>query len=385
MSVNLKEKLTDSTYTQVEHPPLNITAVTDFDIDSTQYTNGNGYEDDFWRVHRPPADAVMDGDEAIYGWRYIVETDEHGKKQIVGVPLTLDDYLHPQEGDDHMNNRSQRAIIKYIESVLELYLRHIQGLLILTEVGIDWNIPGIQHYSPDISVLFNVQNPERSPQTIFKASEEGTVPSLLIEVTSPSSRHADLQDKVQRYEQLGVPYYFIVDGLRRRGNPIPTLRLLGYELTSRGYVEITPNQFGWLWMAPVNAWIGLHEGDVRCYDAQGNPLPTPDNLADDLIEASDRLAETSQNLAEESVARAEAERRAEEEARRAEEEARRAEEEARRAEEEARRAEEEAHRAEEEAAARIEAERRAKEETQMRRQLEEQIRALQAQLNIRNL
>ncbi|MEM7534627.1 MAG: Uma2 family endonuclease [Chloroflexota bacterium] len=316
-------------------------------------------------------DEKDDEKESIYGWRTVLEEDEHGNKKAVRIPLTLEDYLHPQEGDDHMQNQSHHKIGKYIEAVLELYLRHIYGAVVFNDVGIKW--PGFRHYAPDISVIFEVRNPERTPQKIFYVADEGTEPNLIIEVTSPTTRHVDWDERIDRYARVGVPYYYIVDTIGEHDDETPILQVHGFEWTPNGYVELTANEHGWFWMPPVEAWLGLDEGEVRCYDRDGHELPTPVGLAEQLDEASERLAETSQNLLEESVARVEADRRAEEEATARAEADRRAEQEATARAEANRRVKEADRRAEE-------ADRRAEEEARIRREFEEQIRLLQAQL-----
>ena len=278
-----------------------------------------------------------------YGWRMVPEEDEHGNTHMAQVPLTLEDYLHPQIGDKHMNTQSHNYICKYLMAVIEHYLRHIQGTVVYSDVGIKWDVPGVQHLAPDLSLIFNVRRTEGPPHKIFYVADEGTAPALAIEVTSPSTRDADFNNKLSLYARVGLPYYFIVDTGPRHTDAPPVLRLYGFELTPNGYVELRPNLYGWLWMDPVGAWIGLDSGEVRCYDAQENELPTPTGWGEALAE---ELAETSEQLAETSVARDEAERRAEEEA-----------------------------------LARAEAERRAEEEAQMRQYLEEQLRLLQAQLD----
>ncbi len=60
------------------------------------------------------------------------------------------------------------------------------------------------------------------------------------------------------------PSYFIVDNLERKG--VRTRQLLGYQLTSSGYVALIPNERGWLWMEPVGLWLGIREQEIECYD-----------------------------------------------------------------------------------------------------------------------
>ncbi|MEM7532366.1 MAG: Uma2 family endonuclease [Chloroflexota bacterium] len=336
---------------------------------------------------------VTKEEEVIYGWREVYETDANGNTTRTLVTLTLEDFLHPQEGDMHVQNRSHNKIGSYVETAMHVHLSHIPDRGIYGDVGIDWGVHGEGYYAPDVSVFYNVRNPNK-PLGIFYVVEEGTAPSLVLEVTSPTTRHVDFGEKYEAYERLGVPCYIIVDTAGYDENGDEIFQLLGYDFTPNGFVEITPNEQGWLWMAPVSAWIGLHENQVRCYDALGNYIRRPEEEVAVRVEAEQRAeeeatarAEAERQAEEEATARAEAERQVAEAAaaraeaeRQAEAEATaRAEAERQVAEEAAARAEAE-RQAEAEAAARAEAERRTEDEVNARRLLEEQIAALQAQL-----
>ena len=48
--------------------------------------------------------------------------------------------------------------------------------------------------------------------------------------------------------------------------------LVGYRLTPDGYEELSPNADGWLWLEPVNLWIGLDGEDLVCYDESGEAI-----------------------------------------------------------------------------------------------------------------
>ncbi|MEM7533770.1 MAG: Uma2 family endonuclease [Chloroflexota bacterium] len=340
------------------------------------------------------ADEAHAVDEIIYGWREVYETNENGETIRTLVDLTLEDYLHPQEGDMYMHGNKHDNICYDLKSTLMTYVvPYHHNSVAYHDVGIKWSRTS-NHLSPDISMIYDVRDPER-PRGMFHVADEGTAPSLVIEVTSWSTRHTDIITKVRNYAHLGVPYYIIVDrGTRRR----ETLRLTGYELTPNGYVELVPNNQGWLWMAPVGLWIGIHENRVQCYDAQGNYLLNQVELTEGLAETSEQLAATSEQLAETSVAlaeettaraeaeeaRAEAEQQAEQEAAaRAKAEQQAEQEAAARAEAEQQAEQEAAARAEAEQA-RVEAEQKVATEAKMRAELEEQIRLLQAQLHQKN-
>jgi Uma2 family endonuclease len=271
----------------------------------------------------------------------------NGKEKWERVPLTLEDILHPQVGDFRMQRDEHKRICNYLYNVLTAILAAIRGAVVLSDVRVAWDEPGPAPHGPDIAVIFNVR--ERKNWSTFDVVEEGTRPSLIIEVTSPNTRQLDLEDKVDEYAQAGVPFYAIVDIYEEQG--VTQRRLLGYELTPAGYVEQMLNARGWLWLAPVHLWLALEGNQVVLYDEHSN-----------LIEDYTPLKAAREAEAQ---ARAEAEARAQEEARRADAEAQA------RAEAEAR-AQEEARRADAEAQARAEAEARA-------RQLEAELRRLRGE------
>lgn len=252
-------------------------------------------------------EAIPGEEEVTYGWRDIYQTDEDGNEQWVRVKLTLEDFLHPREGDMYAQNISHNQIRSYIYNAMHthLYVSQIPNYAVYWNVGIDWGVSGERHYAPDVSIFFDFYDKYRS-QPIISVEQEGSAPSVLIEVTSPNSRHMELPRKYEAYERLEVPYVIFIDtGYDEAGHEI--FDLMGYDWTPNGYVAITPNEQGWLWMTPVEAWIAIEDNQVRCYDADGTYIRRHEEERDARVEA-ERLA------AEEAEARAEAERRAAEEA-----------------------------------------------------------------------
>jgi colicin import membrane protein len=155
----------------------------------------------------------------------------------------------------------------------------------------------------------------------FDVAQEGVRPTLILEVTSPETRRFDLYEKVDHYDLAGVPYYVIVDAVERRGTP--TVRVLGFERAGAAYRALTPDARGWLWLEPLRVWIGVRDGEVYCFDAQGRQLGDYADLVTQVIASEERVAEA---LAE---AKAQAQAWMNAEARAAEAEARAAEAEAR--------------------------------------------------------
>jgi hypothetical protein len=184
----------------------------------------------------------------------------------------------------------------------------------------------------------------------------GATPQFVIEVTSPSTRYNDLDDKVVEYHKAGIPSYVIVD--HRDDVKPPVVELLAYRSTPAGYVRAPLSPEGRLWLDAVATWLGVEKDRVVCYDERGNRVPDYVDVLKTAEHATAR-AEESAVLAEESIrARHEAERRAVEEAR----------------------ARQEAERTRQEAEARAAEEARARQEAEARAQaLEAELRKLRGQ------
>jgi Uma2 family endonuclease len=91
--------------------------------------------------------------------------------------------------------------------------------------------------APDVMVIFDVEPGGRDN---YKIWEEGRVPSVIFEMTSPGTRNKDDVEKKHLYESLGVTEYWQFDP---RGEWIPD-KLRGYRLQGNEepvYVPIADN------------------------------------------------------------------------------------------------------------------------------------------------
>ena len=245
-----------------------------------------------------------------YGWREVSHQLPNGKTSRQRVPLTLYDILHPQVGDYRMHNEEHERFCNYLYDVLTARLAKDPHAVVLYDVRVAWDSPDLTPHGPDIALIFNVRQQQK--WSTFKESEEGTKPSLIIEITSPSTRSTDLEDKVSEYAMAGVRWYVIVDTFEQQGSPVRCL--LGYRLTLNGYHQFPPNEQGWLWLESVKVWLGWRGENIACYDEAGN-------LIEDYVGVTDRAAKEAQARTEaetratqEAQARAKAETRATQEA-----------------------------------------------------------------------
>jgi Uma2 family endonuclease len=188
--------------------------------------------------------------------------------------------------------------------------------------------------APDVMVIFDVEPGGRDN---YKIWEEGQVPKVIFEMTSPGTKSEDIINKKDLYERMEVQEYWLFDP---RGEWIPE-QLRGYRLGEYGYELITDSRSDVLQLRLEieGKLIGFYRED------NGEKLLIPDELAS-ALKAESQRAEAESQRAEAESQRAEAEsQRAEAESQRAEAESQRAEAESQRAEAESQRAEAESQRA----------------------------------------
>jgi len=284
-----------------------------------------------------PAPGTRDTDDAAdpfrYGWRYVRRTRPDGLIALEQVPLTLEDLLHPQEGDHVTHSRDHERFRKYIANVLEARLQHDRSAAVLIDVRVAWDVAELQPHGPDIAVVFGVR--EQQNWSTFDVAQEGARPALIVEITSPETRQIDLFDKVDEYEIAGVPWYVIVETYTSRRTTLR--RLKGYMLEDGAYTTLAPDERGWLWIEPAGIWMGVRDNQVECYDQAGALIGDYTDIDMARQEAEARAAAEAQARAgAEARAAAQAQARAEAEARAAAEAQARAAEAQARAEAEAR-------------------------------------------------
>lgn len=153
---------------------------------------------------------------------------------------------------------------------------------------------------PDFFVALNVdRNRERQGWVVWE--EDGHYPDVIVELISPSTEAKDRGVKKHLYERtFKLPNYFIY-------NPFKPDSLEGWQLdATRHYQPLIPNERGWLWCEVLGLWLGTWEGVIdnepcrgtchwlRFYDAQGNLVPLPEEVAQQQAEVAQQQAEAAQ-------------------------------------------------------------------------------------------
>lgn len=149
--------------------------------------------------------------------------------------------------------------------------------------------------APDVMVIFNVSPGGRDN---YKIWEEGETPTVIFEVTSPSTQEQDQQFKKTLYEQLGVLEYWLFDP---KGEWIRE-KLRGYRLVEEEYQLVTDFR-----SQPLKLKLQVEGELVGFYrEDNGEKLLIPEELAA-------KLREKEINLQQEILAKQEVERKLQEE------------------------------------------------------------------------
>ena len=229
-----------------------------------------------------------------YGWRYNERILPDGQVIVEQEPLTLEDVLHPQEGDQVTHSDLHQRICVYLYNVFRGLLATMPSAVVLHDVRVAWDVPDLKAHGPDLAVIFGVR--EAKNWSTFDVAQEGVRPALIVEVTSPETRSLDLTTKLEEYDLAGVPLYIIVDLVQRQGQIVP--RLLGYRQTPLVYAVVAPDERGWLWLEPLKVWLGVHEQTIVCYDAAGAPIGDYADLKTALTTEAEARATAEQRVRE---------------------------------------------------------------------------------------
>lgn len=198
--------------------------------------------------HLPlPPDEDLDDEtsEPALLQRWVERPDGH--LELVEMPLTPELFLDPQLEDKMVQGRQHSHITRNLAVLLDTYLRSRRDdVLVLSDVK-HYLVPGLPAPAPDVSVIYGIrQDDEEEEPESFDVAREGTRPSLVIEVVSPKDariRSIDKKDKVQLYQQAGIPEYLILDPPRRKTGF--RYQWTGYRLDPWGrYCPIDPDADG---------------------------------------------------------------------------------------------------------------------------------------------
>ena len=221
---------------------------------------------------RPPGDPE---DPFRIGYRYVHTVDERGTKTSVMVPLTEEDFLHPQEEDRFLLTDAHSIAVSYLRHAISLACRGRSELRLFSEHRVDWQVPGIPPHGPDV-VVFDRFTADWDPMTgTLPVADLGLDTLAVIEVTSEATRHVDLDRKFDEFERVGIPYYLVADLAAPNGVPV----LLGFELVGGSYRMMGENPARGYFVPGLAVWVRLQDERVVVADTDGRDIPNSVDLA----------------------------------------------------------------------------------------------------------
>ena len=234
------------------------------------------------------------------------------------VSVAKDLTHEPYSNEPQLEDSIHLAQIVLLLTCLEWYWRDRDDFFAAGNLSIYYPRPkpfARRYTGPDFFVARDV---ERRPRRSWVVENEGKYPNVIVEILSPSTAKRDRTVKKDLYQDVfQTPEYFWFYPRSKRKE------FKGFRLQNGRYVEIVPTAQGWLWSEQLDLYLGIVDGNLRYFTANGIMIPNfEEATAQDLerIEAERQRADLERQRAEEEHQRAEEEhQRAEEERQRADE------------------------------------------------------------------
>ncbi|HEV2856384.1 MAG TPA: Uma2 family endonuclease [Thermoanaerobaculia bacterium] len=250
-------------------------------------------------LRKTPADwespEAAELDPFRYGWRPKYVRLPNGEFDVQEIPLTLEDLLDPQLGDVVTQSEPHFDLMIVLADLLRRHYASRDDVYVAGDMKMLWVIPGIPEPSPDIAVIFGVRRKRDPRQRSFRCKREGTRPSLIIELVSSidsGTRNNDYEKKVEIYQRVGIPEYFIFDPPSEVTEE--RLWLTGYRLDAAGrYREVEPDPQGRLFSLTTHLLFGVEEdgsSPLVIDAATGRTIPTSSQLEEKVQAAEAEIA-----------------------------------------------------------------------------------------------
>jgi Uma2 family endonuclease len=181
---------------------------------------------------------------------------------MTAFPLREDVYYPESDGQPMAESPDHRREMSYLIDALENLFRDVPNVYVGGNM-LFYYVEGDPRtcVAPDVFVANGIPKKKRR---VYKVWEEGRGPSLVIEVTSESTRGEDLVRKKALYERLGVEEYFLYDPLDEYLTP----PLQGYRLVAGRYQPIHPEPDGSLVSRTAGVTLRPEGERVRLVDTQ---------------------------------------------------------------------------------------------------------------------
>lgn len=123
---------------------------------------------------------------------------------------------------------------------------------------------------PDFFVVLGTEKKDRRSWAIW--DEQGKYPNLILEILSDSTKSVDQGLKKDLYQNtFRTPDYFWFDPY--------TQEFQGFHLVDGVYEPIPATAEGRLWSQQLSLYLGVWENRLRFFTAEGDLIPSPEELA----------------------------------------------------------------------------------------------------------
>ena len=134
---------------------------------------------------------------------------------------------------------------------------------------------------PDFFVVLGTERKPRKSWVVWH--EDGKYPNIIVEILSSSTAATDRGLKKQIYQNtFRTPDYFWFDP--------DSLEFAGFHLLDGEYQPLEPNPQGLLWSQQLQLYLGIHTRQLRFFTAEGELIPTPEEVALQETHRAERLA-----------------------------------------------------------------------------------------------
>jgi Uma2 family endonuclease len=228
------------------------------------------------------------------------------KLPAITPPELSDDTLQfyydsqPTEEDLIGDSYPQFNLIFYLVSVLRWFYR-TEGWLItanlnIYQTGYYKEAPVVPNIAIFKRVVLTEEESARLKSWKMRLGNSRPAPQVVFEISSDKTWKADLNEKVIRYQQLGVKEYFAYDPNVPQYWPDKPLRLKGWRYEGDQIIELVADKQGRLWSEELESWLKADRKLLRLYDQNKQLRPTQE-------EARLMLAEVEQPAKEKAWAK----------------------------------------------------------------------------------
>ena len=230
-----------------------------------------------------------------YGWRYVPHKRLDGTIEVKEVTLTLEDVLHPQEGDVIPENSTHEPERGYLTWSFRDRLALVPRGHIFSDCLLDFNVSGVRPLSPDVSVIEGVNGLPLPRLGTYRFADHGGRCVLAVEIVSPDTRTNDVDRKPELYYRGGVQQYVLIDQQREDG----PRWIVSRRWTPVGYVVEPLDANGRARLDVLGLLLGLRDNRVRLYDgATGAEIGDPTEICQELRREAKARAEAEKRVRE---------------------------------------------------------------------------------------